>query len=186
MVTNAPLSKAPLLSFVRPRLTPLWQSLSPLTPSPRFPAPTPLTIPPHLHCYLSFLLLVPNLTMENNHPYQITLLYHGRLRPLGNLLLQWIHACPNNFWYHIEEEMAHTLKTQAHTLPPDTTDKRVIIPISRNLAFVSPAIPLLQNNLTHWMTPQRTFGLSGAEAPGSPPTFFSLASTTILLTCMGE
>lgn len=89
--------------------------------------------------------------MENNHPYQNpaisggglgntflqpstqdswALLYHGRLRPLGNLLLQWIQACPNNFWYHIEEEMAHTLETQAHTLPPDTTVGRVIIPIS--------------------------------------------------------
>ena len=102
--------------------------------------------------------------MENNHPYQIppslaedqetlffnpstqdswALLYHGRLRPLGNLLLQWIQACPNNFWYHIEEEMARTLETQAHTLPSDTTVGRVIIPISQNMAFVSLEIPLL-------------------------------------------
>ena len=55
----------------------------------------------------------------------------------------------------IEEEMEHTLHNQAHMLPPNIPLGRVIIPISEDLAFVSPAISFPHTNPTLWIPSAR-------------------------------
>ena len=94
--------------------------------------------------------------------------------------------------------MEHTPRAQAHTLPPDTPFGRVIFDIQRHdIHLTNDTLP--RNNLTPWIEPhtsptranlrrnmQRISEQSVAGVPRSPPTFISLANTTLHLTCMGE
>ena len=60
---------------------------------------------------------------------------------------------PEQLMSHIEEEMERTMRAQAHILSPNTPFGCVIISISRDMAFVSPAIAFPRNNSTHWIEP---------------------------------
>nr|POE60897.1 hypothetical protein CFP56_31322 [Quercus suber] len=112
-----------------------------------------ITPPPPMHS----LLPTPqepiffNPTTQHNW----AILFCKRLRPIGNHLLHWIQSYPTLLWSFIEEEMERTLRSQAHTLPMNTLLGKVIIPIFKDLAFISPVISLSRTNPTHWIPSPR-------------------------------
>ena len=92
------------------------------------------------------------------------------------------------FWAHIEAEVIRTLQSQSPLPPQNSPFNRVVIPLSPNLAIVSPTTCLLLAlQLEIPPLPPRTESeLNIAVAQGSLTAFLSLESSFINLPFRGK
>ena len=102
------------------------------------------------------------------------ILMRGRLRPIGDSLVNWLRHCPNQFWIQVEDAMERALRSHVPQFPPNTNFGRVVVNLTTDLAFVSPMMALTEGIPPLWRAPRaiiRTL-LSTQETQTGTETIF--------------
>jgi hypothetical protein len=74
----------------------------------------------------------------------------GRLRPLGDSLVNWLRHCPNQFWLQVEDAMERALRSQVPQFLQNTHFERVVVNLTTDLAFVSPLMTPTEGIPPQW------------------------------------